>query len=221
MALRRHQGDKRKIASLLSNLGIIAWFREEFDNARRLYEESLAIRREIGDRWSIANSLNNLALLLSDLGEFATARDLLEECLAINRELGDRWSISNALSSLADVALDQGNFAAAREWLREGTAISRELGDRVAISFILEQLAQLAIGENNPRFAHVLAGAAALLRETIGTAGPPNQQARLKKWLEKVSSLLNESDRATAIAEGRTLTHEQALALAFSESSVS
>lgn len=221
MALRRHQGDKRKIASLLSNLGIIAWFREELDNARRLYEESLAIRREIGDRWSIANSLNNLALLLSDLGEFATARNLLEECLAINRELGDRWSISNALSSLADVALDQGHFAAARDWLREGTAISRELGDRVAISFILEQLAQLAIGENNPRFAHVLAGAAALLRETIGTAGPPNQQARLKKWLEKASSHLDESDRANAIAEGRTLSHEQALALAFSESSAS
>jgi len=218
MVLRRQQDDKRKIASLLSNLGIIAWFSEEFDKARHLYEESLAIRREIGDRWSIANSLNNLALLLSDLGEFSTAQDLLEECLAINRELGDRWAISNALSSLADVALDQGNYSAARDWLREGISISRELGDRVAISFILEQLAQLAIGESNPRFAYRLAGAAALLRETIGTAGPPNQQARLKKWLDKASDQLTEDERTAATAEGRSLGTEQALSIAFAES---
>jgi adenylate cyclase len=218
MAIRERRDDKRKIASLLSNLGIIAWFRDDLVRARELYESSLSIRRSLGDRWSIANSLNNLALLLGDLSEFAAARNLLEECLAINRELGDRWSISNALSSLADVALDQGDYATARNLLTEGASISRELGDRVAISFILEQFAQLAVGEQQARFAFTLAGAAANLRESIGTAGPPNQQARLKKWLDKVIHLLPEADRDAAQKQGRALSPDSALDEALAES---
>lgn len=219
MAIRRQQGDKRKIASLLSNLGIIAWYREDLNTARRLYEESLAIRREIGDRWSIANSLNNLALLLSDHGEFATARGFLEECLAINRELGDRWAISNSLSSLADVALDQGDFTAARAFLVEGTAISRELGDRVAIAFILEQFVQLAIGEGKSRPAYMLAGAAALLRENLKSAGPPNQQVRLKKWLAKLADRVSRTEQAEATEEGRIMGPDRALAIALGDAS--
>lgn len=217
MAVRRRHGDKRKIASLLSNLGIIAWFRNDLTEARRLYEESLTIRRELGDRWSIANSLNNLALLLGDLGEITAARGLLEECLAINRELGDRWAVSNSLSSLGDVTLDQGDYPAARRYLREGTVISRELGDRVTIAFFLEQFAELAVGEADAPLAFRLASAAAALREGIQSQAPPNQQQRLRKWLERIATALPPAEREAAETAGRALDLDQAISLAFAE----
>ena len=217
MAIRRHSGNKRKIGSLLSNLGIIAWYQNDLPKSRQLYEESLAIRREIGDRWSIANSLNNLALLLGDVGEYTNARALLEESLSINRELGDRWAISNSLSSLADVALDQGDYPAATAFLTEGTAISRELGDRVAMAFILEQFAELAIGEGRHRLAFNYAGAAAALRETLNSAGPPNQQVRLKKWLAQAATTVPEEEQKLAMEAGRALGPDQALSRALGE----
>lgn len=217
MVMRQKLGDKPKIASLLSNLGIIAWFRNDLGTARSFYEESLTIRREIGDRWSIANSLNNLALLLSDLGEIRGARGLLEESLAINRELGDRWAISNALSSLGDVALDEGDSASAREFLKDGMAISCELGDRGSISFLLEQFAELAVTEGDATLAHQLAGAASALREAIQYPGPPNQQQRLQKWLEKLSGQLSETERNTATLQGRRMGMDRAVGLALND----
>ena len=81
---------------MLSNLGIVARFQNDFTAARSLYEESLQIRRGLGDRWAIANSLNNLGLVLRFQGDLATARSLLEESLAINRQVGDPWAIANS-----------------------------------------------------------------------------------------------------------------------------
>ncbi len=64
LALRRASGDRRGQAETLNNLGVLAFYRHDWDEAWRLYAEALALEREL-------NHLYGIALLLSNLGEVA------------------------------------------------------------------------------------------------------------------------------------------------------
>ena len=122
-------GDRRGVASVLGNLGNVAYERGDFTAALALSQEALAISRELGDRDGIASSLHSLGGVAYLQGDLASARALY---LANRRELGDRLGIARALEGLAVVAASLGNsLRAARTWgaaqrLREeiGTPLS-------------------------------------------------------------------------------------------------
>src|SRR6266545_1058829 len=214
---RRAPGDKLEIANLLSNLGIVARRQGNYAHARALYEESLALRRELGDKWGIATSLNALGLLAHYLGDNAAARGFLEESLALRRELGDAWAIANSLSSLGDVVLDQGDYATARARLEESLAINQQLGDRSAIAYVLEEFAGLAAVQGQSDRTLRLAGAAAALREAIGSPLSPIDQAQLERRLAPARQALGEATAVAMWAEGQAIPLEQAVAYTLAE----
>src|SRR6266511_2359098 len=217
LAIRRELGDKLEIANLLSNLGIVARRQGNYAHARALYEESLALRRELGDKWGIATSLNALGLLAHYLGDNAAARGFLEESLALRRELGDAWAIANSLSSLGDVVLDQGDYATARARLEESLAINQQLGDRSAIAYVLEEFAGLAAVQGQSDRTLRLAGAAAALREAIGSPLSPIDQAQLERRLAPARQALGEATAVAMWAEGQAIPLEQAVAYTLAE----
>ena len=217
LAIRQELGDKRGIASSLNNLGVVAYGQSDYEAARSLFEESLAIIRELGDRRRIAYSLGNLGNVAVDQGDYATARQHFQESLVILRELGDRGGIALSLGNLGSVALDQGDYAAARSLHQESLAIKRELGDKWGIALSLEGFVGLAAAQAQPGRALQLAGAAAALRETIGVPLLPTEQARLERHLETAQRALSEEASAKALADGRTMTLEQAIAYALQE----
>jgi non-specific serine/threonine protein kinase len=217
LAIRRELGDKLEIANLLSNLGIVARYQGNYAVARALYEESQAIRRELGDRWGIATSLNALGLLAHYQGDNAAARRFLEESLTIRRELGDAWAIANSLSSLGDVVLDQQDYATAHALLKESLTINQELGDRWAIAYVLEEFAGLAAVQGQPDRALRLAGAAAAVREVIGSPLSPIDQAQLEGRLASARQALGEATTAATWAAGQALSLAQAVVYALTE----
>jgi len=217
LAIRRELGDKQEIANLLSNLGIVARYEGNYAAAGALYAESLAIRRELGDRWGIATSLNAVGLLAHYLGDNAGARRFLEESLTIRRELGDAWAIANSLSSLGDVVLDQADYATTRALLEESLAINQQLGDRSAIAYVLEEFAGLAAVQGQPDRTLRLAGAAAALREVIGSPLAPIDQAQLEGRLASARQALGEATAAATWAAGQALSLAQAVAYALAE----
>lgn len=215
LAIRRRQQDRAREASLLSNLAILAHqFAGDFARSRHLHEQALGLRRELGDRWAIANSLNNLALVCRDQGDLVTARALLEESVTLNRQVGDRWAIANSLSSLGDVALDQRDFARGRACLTESLAINRELDDRRAIAFLFEYFGKLAALEGHAGRALRLVGAAAALREVIGTPLSPAETAQQERLLDVACAALSPADRQRELETGRSLGFAQALTYA-------
>jgi tetratricopeptide (TPR) repeat protein len=216
LEIRRKLDDRAQIASLLSNLGIIARFSAEYDQARTLMEQSLGLRRELGDRWAIANSLNNLGVLLRDIREWQTARKLLEQGLVLNRQVGDRWAIANTLSSLGELAIDQKDWPAARDFLRESLTINQDLGDRTAVAFIIECFATMNAGLGESARALQLAGSALQIRSACGSPLSPAEQQRLDKSLEAARNLLPPEHAKDRYYEGGRLSLEEAVALALS-----
>ncbi|HLF27902.1 MAG TPA: tetratricopeptide repeat protein [Anaerolineae bacterium] len=217
LAIRRKLDEKPHIASLLSNLGVVARYQGNLEAARALHEEGLLIRRELGDRRAIAVSLNNLGNVALDQRDYAEARARLEEAVALQRQVGDKAYIANSLNNLGNVARAQGDSALARALYRESLTINWEIGDRWAIAYLLEDIGSMAALQGRPKQALRLIGAAAALREAIGSPLSPAEQAKLEQLLQPTLHPLDEAAQAAARTEGQALSLEQAIAYALSE----
>ncbi len=213
LAIRRTLDDKPNIASLLNNLAIIAEYAGDYAASRQLNEESLALRQEVGDKLAIANSLNNLGNVILSQGDYDQARTRLEAATVLRRAVGDRWAIANSLNNLGNVIRAQGDYPAAAALYRESLTINKTLGDQWAIAYLLEDIGSLAALEGQAERALHLVGAAETLRESIGAPLPPAEQEKLETTLAPARNALGDTAE-TILAEGRTLSLEQALEMA-------
>ncbi len=211
LAIRRQLDDKTNIANLLSNLGLNAHEQGQFEIALSPYQESLEIRRQLGNKWAIAISLNNLGNLAFDQGDYAQARTQLEEAVTMQREVGDRYQLANALHSLANVTRALGDNTVARSRYNESLAISHELGDKWLLCYLLEDIGGLAARQGQAERALRLAGAAAVLRETINAPLPPADKDKLEQMLISARRSLGKAAASVATAEGRAWSLEQAI----------
>jgi predicted ATPase len=215
LVIRRDLEDRPNAAALLSNLGIVARSQGNYETARALHEEALALRTELGDKWAIANSCHNLGNVYLDEGNYLAARTQLEAAVSLLREIGDRQAIANALHSLANVMRDQGDHAASRAQYQESLTILRELGDRWIVAHLLEDMGVLATLQAQPERALRLAGAAAALREEMGSPLSSAYQKKLDKMLEPARQAAGGTATERAIAQGRAMALEQAMDYAF------
>lgn len=121
-------------------LGAATYSTGEYDEGRRLLQESLAAKRAAGDSWGTAFCLRQLGLLAVYVGEHAEGRRLLGESLALSREMGNMWSIASSLNLLGAATHSAGDDAAAAELLDEALELSRALDDRFNIASALRGL---------------------------------------------------------------------------------
>jgi predicted ATPase len=112
-------------ASVLENLGYLAYDQGEHAVARACHEESLAIARGLGHRRGVVRATTGLARIAFQVGDFSTSRDWQEQSLAIARDLGDRHSAALALHALGSIASALGNHAEARAYSEECLAVCR------------------------------------------------------------------------------------------------
>jgi len=122
------------LAQTLEHLGVERHETGRLDDARALYEESLALYRALPDdhRAEVASLLVDLAGLSREAGDLGGSERLLREALVIERQaLGDRHpSLAVTLGNLAGTLREKGDYAGAEPLYREALAISRQaLGD--------------------------------------------------------------------------------------------
>ena len=144
LALARRLGDGTNTARSLEVLGLLAFFRNEIRDARRLFEEGADVARRANDRWGLADALGTLSSIYPLQGEFDRAEDVGSEAGAIARKFGDRQGIRMANFGLALTAARRGRLSTARSLSEEGLAICREIGDRWFVSYFLWILASSA-----------------------------------------------------------------------------
>jgi predicted ATPase/DNA-binding CsgD family transcriptional regulator len=212
LALFKELGNKRGIA-----LSLLHWaevlFNVQGDQAkiRTLLEEGLALCREVGDKDGIAASFSFSGKVALSQGDAFTARSQLEKSLALYREMGDRQRIAQSLSALAKVVAVQGDYTSARDLYEESLVLAR-VGQKLNIASGLEGLASVVAFQGEPAWAARLWGAAAALRDSMGAPIAPIERAAYEQAVAAARVDLGEKAFATAWAEGRTLSSEQALA---------
>ncbi len=109
-----------------NNLGLIAFFREDLDEAQCHFEHALALDRAAADDEGIARDIGNLALIPEKRGDLAKAEAMYLESLAIAERIGADAIAATKLSNLGEVALARGRPEDARNyWLRAIAAYQR------------------------------------------------------------------------------------------------
>jgi predicted ATPase/DNA-binding CsgD family transcriptional regulator len=213
LTLHRTLGDNEGIADALNFLGWVAVFQGDPEQATKLMGESLALYRELGSKQGIASSLRCLATAALFRREYKRAAALNEESVTIRRELQDRSYLIYSLCGLALAATFQGDLERAIQTCQEALALSEALGQKNGLAFSMEAMAGIAGAQGQAEQAAILFGAAEALRDTIGTPLPPALRMIYERMMVTVRDKLGEEVFQVALAEGRTMTPEQALAV--------
>lgn len=94
-------------------LGDLNIFQDNREQARQMYEESVARLREINNRNFLALPLRRLAELALDNGDYEKATALYKESLKLNSAGGDQRAILACLAGFAAIATGRGNAVGA------------------------------------------------------------------------------------------------------------
>jgi len=213
LPLRRALGNKRGIAVALSNLGNVAVDQGDYRRATALFEESVVLARELGNKKGIALSLNSLGDVAGAQGAAARAAALYEESLALFRALGDKWGIALTLDDLGALAAERQDYARAAALYEESLLLRRDGGDRQGVSASLQGLARVAAEVGQYARAARLLGAAAALRDAIGTPRPPAERRDYERTEALVRVALDAAAFDDAWTGGRALSPQDAVAL--------
>jgi predicted ATPase/transcriptional regulator with XRE-family HTH domain len=177
-----------------------------------MLEESLALARKLGHKASVSYTLVTMGFVSFFEGDIGKARSLFQESLAHSREMGDWRSIAGGLYSLGWVAFIENNYALARSLFEESLAILRRLDHKWIIALCLEGLAAAIAAQEQLVGAAQLWGAVSALREAIAAPVPPVIRILCEQLMDAARAQLGEEAFAAALAQGRTMTVEQALA---------
>jgi non-specific serine/threonine protein kinase len=133
-------------AKALAGLGMLAWRVNDFPQAERALEESLALARASGDDSTVAFALHHLAhVQVMHVSEGLTrAAEMWKESTARFREIGDRWGTAWSLRCLGDNMRAQGTPERAMGHLEESLALLREIRDEWLIGHVLYSLGAIA-----------------------------------------------------------------------------
>ncbi|WP_374007422.1 DUF4062 domain-containing protein [Leifsonia sp. LS-T14] len=219
--LFRRCGDPTGEAMALISLALALMAGDKPDTARaaEVMERSLTLFRETGDGWgeSMAQVLLGRVALLEQ--QLRSAFERFDESLALTQRTGDAVGGRIAAYHLGWAHLLLGSPEDARKDFALSVTLSTSLGHIEGIAYGLEGLAAVAALAGDVDRAGRLAGAAHALRERSGTHNGPTFTFH-QRYLDRLAAVAPPGRLAAAVAEGRELGVEQAVAEALTEPSL-
>ena len=186
----------------------------DFPRARQLFDECALGFAELGDEHTALAATRFLAWMFYELGDREGARALHEDNLRRARGLHNQSIEATTLGALASYAVDDGRAKDAVEMATESLRIYSDLGNRHGIAIELCRCAgALALAGEAATAARLLARSEAL-HEEIGASVLGYLAAGNKKTRDAIRTQIDEDSFAKISIQGRTLTVDEAIALA-------
>jgi tetratricopeptide (TPR) repeat protein/predicted amidohydrolase len=121
-------------AKLLSNGGVIYWYRGELELALDYHQQSLGIRETFEDKEGLSASFNNIGLVYWTKGDLVQSIEYYEKSLHIYEELNDEHGIATVLNNLANLSSSRGELDQALVYLQQSLEIRNRLEDQLDIA---------------------------------------------------------------------------------------
>ena len=139
--LLRGDGVLGKLATTLTNLGVVYGKCGREDAAREAWREALTLHEKVGHEAGVASTLNNVGLLLARRGRPRDAIDYLERAVAIQERIGDKGELARMTGNLASAYSSLDRHADACVLLEQTLRLHTEIKDEIAIAETLRELA--------------------------------------------------------------------------------
>jgi len=159
----------------------------------------------------MATALNGLGEVAMAQGNYAAARSYYLESLGLFSRIEDRWAIASVQRDLGNLSREQGDYANACAAYREALTLFRALAHRRGIARVLEHLACCAARQGRSECSVKLAGAAAALRDKLGTPLSASEQADLDQNLVLARERLAPFEQEESWANGRSAPLDEIL----------
>jgi predicted ATPase/Tfp pilus assembly protein PilF len=167
--IREASAEDATIAAKARNtLGLLDIRQGRFEEARKLFNESIVFFRAKGDEKNEASILMNLGLAYFREGRLEEARPYYEAAVEADRRQGEPRSLAFTLNNLGNLHAHEGRYVEARRCHEESLALKRELNDRAGIVSSLSNLGIVALRENHLAEALGLQQEALRLRVRLG-----------------------------------------------------
>lgn len=204
-------GDAAGVAVSDDFLAFVCWLTGDLERAEAHSRSALGYLEAAGRFQELAAALINQGAAAHYAGRDEEAAAGLQRALQISRRIEYLEGTAWALHVLALVEPDRVTSAPR---LEESLAVHVKLGDRWRAASVLESVAAIVLGDRDPLDAVRLLAAAQRLRETIGAASPPVEQASADQAIARLCSLVGEEEFTQAWAEGGSLPLEGAVDVA-------
>jgi non-specific serine/threonine protein kinase len=203
--------DPPLIADALCSMGVIHTAKGDSVEATHCLEKAGLLYQKLGDKDGLATVVGNLAIVLLYQGKIKDAIELLEGHLNLLDDLDDFSTSAWYQFFLGGCKVLQGELEPATVLLSNGLRLFRQINNVYFIGYCLIPFAGAANGYNNPMRASRLFGAREVIHESIGAKLDPGLQRINISLIAQARAMLDESAFATAWAEGRAMTIEQAI----------
>jgi non-specific serine/threonine protein kinase len=222
LAIAREIGDRDGEIRARFGLGITALSHGDFDRAKDLLEALLRIVRDAGDQPASGGIVEGhvigvLGLVALNQGDDDTAERLVRESLAFRDPDpgGENTGVAACYLILAVLAYRRGERERAAALCLEGLPTATNLRSPEMILFLLDRLAIIA-GEaaGQAERAAQLGGTVEYLHEVLGTTPNQDEQPDRVRARSAAGAAIGDAAFNRAWAAGRTLSREEALALA-------
>jgi predicted ATPase/DNA-binding NarL/FixJ family response regulator len=220
-ALERSEGrdDMRRAAIACAFLGHVARAGGEWDASADWHQRAEADFRKGGNTQGGAWARHDLGLLARDRGDLDSAAELLRASLRDFRELDYAWAVAWSAWGLGTTLSVQGRLAEARPLLAEALRTYTDVNDPRGVAQCQEALAYVASEQARYETAAQLIGAAATLRALVAARPPDAEQAKNSEVERILVRALGPQDADRLIHAGRTMSAQQATALAMAVAS--
>jgi predicted ATPase/class 3 adenylate cyclase len=214
LALCRELGDLAGVASFLTTLGRLTYSQGDFSSPTPWLEEVLSLSRQLGDQVREDEALITYGALAYWQGDYPRARALYEEGISLGEKIGYHYQNLWAHVYMAYAVLRQGELWNARQLFEQGIRGMQKANLVIGLVFAVEGLASLHVTQGQAERAAQLFAWADAMRGKLGDPRPPVEQASVQRDLEVIHSRLDDSDFDRLSSKGRSMSVEQAVALA-------
>ncbi|HLZ62738.1 MAG TPA: tetratricopeptide repeat protein [Ktedonosporobacter sp.] len=182
-ALRYAQqvGLRQRISAILMNLGMNAFFQEEYAKAEQCYQEALVLAEEVEHHFRKGQVLQNLGMLESVRGNFSQANQYFQQSIESARRSGLPWLISETLCEWGDLRLKERRYQEAIAIFQEALAIGEKISAKELDAAALFGLAQAMAEQGDPDEAQLLAQRSLDLYRQLGHA----KEQLVARWLDQ------------------------------------
>ena len=214
LQINRELGNLSGIADGLTTLARLTIWSGDFSSPAAWLEEALSIVRQVSDQTTEQYTLMIYGILAYWQGNYPQAHAYHKELIQLSERIGNHFNDLWAYVFMAYTLLRQGAIGQARELFEECIQRAYKADWRINLVFAVEGIASLNVNQGQSERALRLFAWTDTMRDEIGDQRPPVEQNSIERDLTVIHSKLDDAEFAKLSAEGRTMTFEQAIALA-------
>jgi len=215
LALAEELGDKYILGTVLSAGSRVDVFAKgDFTKGIEHHTRASELLKENGNRWSYGITMFGFGNLYMAQRDFEKSREKYKIAMQTMQELGSMRNVSMIKSDLAHILRYEGKYTEAISAYRETIKDWQRLGHRAAIAHQLECMAFIYKAMEQPGKAARLFGAAESLRQKIGIDMTAQEREDYEKEVKNLKENMDEEEFTSLWAKGRSMSVEEAIALA-------